>query len=110
MISDAEVEKAIDYLRDNSWKASISRANRIYVEEYRKVMKAQIMKERAGEPLGAQERDAYADPRYIEHLKAIREAVQEDEYHRFMRTTAEAKIEAWRTQQANARGERKAFS
>ncbi len=103
MITDEEISKALDYLRDSAPKAAKARAERIYVEEYRKTMKAQLMKEHAGEALGAQEREAYADPRYLEHLQAIREAVREDEHLRFMRVAAEAKIEAWRSMCANNR-------
>lgn len=103
MISEDHIEKALDYLRDNATVAAQARANRIYVEEYRKTVKAQIMKKHAELPLGAQERDAYADPIYIQHLEAIKQAVEQDEYHRFMRSCAEAKIEAWRTQSSNIR-------
>ena len=107
MIADDDVEKALHYLAGNARKAAQARADRIYVEEFRKVLKAQIMKERAEETLGAQERDAYSDPRYLKHLEAIRDAVRDDEYHRFMRATAEAKIEAWRSQEATRRAEGK---
>lgn len=103
LISEHEVGRALDYLRDNADAAAKARAERIYVEEYRKTVKAQIMKEKADMPLGAQERDAYADDRYVAHLDAIREAVEADERHRFLRSAAEAKIEAWRTQSSNYR-------
>lgn len=103
MISEDHIEKALDYLRDNATVAAQARANRIYVEEYRKTVKAQLMKKHAELPLGAQERDAYADPIYIQHLEAIKQAVEQDEYHRFMRSCAEAKITAWQTQSANHR-------
>ena len=66
-------------------------------------MKAQIMKEHASESLGAQEREAYADPRYIQHLQALKEAVYADEYQRFMMAAAEAKISAWQTMSRNQR-------
>lgn len=102
MIQDEDIEKAVEYLRENSLKAAQAKANRIYMEEYRKVVKAQIMREFAG-ALGMQEREAYADPRYVQHLEAVKEAVEKDEYHRWMMSAAEAKIEAWRTQQANSR-------
>ena len=44
MITDLEIEKAVDYLRDNATKAAQARANRIYLEEYRKTIKAEIMR------------------------------------------------------------------
>ena len=103
MITDTEAEKALDYIRDNATKAAQARANRIYVEEYRKTIKAQLMKESADLPLGAQEREAYSDVKYIQHLNAIREAVEQDEYFRWMLTAAEAKLKCWQTQSANNR-------
>lgn len=103
MIQDDDIEKAVDYLRDNATKAAKAKAERIYAEEYRRVVKSQIMRENDDKALGAQEAIAYADARYTQHLKAMREAIEADEYHRWMLTAAEAKIEAWRTQQSNAR-------
>lgn len=103
MISDEEIDKAVDWLRDNATKAAQARASRVYVEEYRKSLKAQIMAEHQDKPLGAQEREAYSDERYIAHLDAIREAVEADERMRWLYVSAQAKIEAWRSFQANYR-------
>lgn len=102
-ITEVEIERALDYLRDNADKSAQARAERIYVEEYRKTVKARLMKEHGDKPLGVQEREAYADPRYVAHLEAIKQAVFDDERHRFMREAAGAKIEAWRSQSANYR-------
>lgn len=103
MISDDDIERAVDYMRDNAIKAAKAKAERIYMEEYRHVVKSQIMRENDDKSLGAQEAVAYADPRYREHLKALHAAVESDEYHRWMLKAAEAKIEAWRTQCSNQR-------
>jgi len=100
---DMEIEKSLDFLRDNAEEAAQARADRIYIEEYRKTVKAQIMKEHGEQSGIAQEREAYADPRYIEHLEAIRDAVFRDEKYRFLREAASAKIEAWRTASSNYR-------
>jgi hypothetical protein len=102
-ITDDEIDKALDYLRDNARDAAQAKANRVYVEEYRKVLKAQLMKEHGNLSAVLQEREAYSDPRYVEHLEAIRQAVMDDEKHRFLRASADAKIEAWRTQSSNTR-------
>lgn len=103
MIQDDDIEKAVDYLRNNATKAAKAKAERIYMMEYRKVAKAQIMRENDDKALGAQEAIAYSDPRYVQHLQAMREAIEADEYHGWMMKAADAKIEAWRTQQSNAR-------
>ena len=102
-ISDEEIDRALDYLRDNADAAAKARAERIYVEEYRKTVKASIMAEHNAKSAVIQEREAYADPRYAAHLDAIREAVYQDEKHRFLLGAADAKIQAWRTQCATER-------
>ena len=106
MITDDQVEAALDYLRDTATKAAQARANRAYVEEYRKVIKGQIMREYPTDAIGTQEAKAYADPRYKQHLEAIKEAVEADERYRFLREGASARIEAWRTQCSNERAAR----
>jgi hypothetical protein len=102
-ITDDEIDKALDYLRDNADEAAKARAERHYVTEYLKVVKAQIMKEHDTKSAVIQEREAYADPRYIAHLGVISTAIERDEKCRFMLSAAEAKIEAWRTQSSNER-------
>lgn len=103
-ISEDEVDKALDYLRDNATAAAQARASRVYLEEYRKTKKAILMKAQdGGMPISAQEREAYAHPEYDELLKALRDAVFEDEKHRFLMSAAQAKIEAWRTQESSIR-------
>lgn len=102
-IKDEEIDRALDYLRDNADAAAKARAERVYVEEYRKTIKAKIMKEHDGKSAVIQEREAYADARYVEHLDAIRQAVANDERHRFLLSAADAKIQAWRTQCATER-------
>tara|TARA_R100000329_G_scaffold150964_1_gene145328 strand:- start:41 stop:361 length:321 start_codon:yes stop_codon:yes gene_type:complete len=103
MITDDEIEKAVDWLKENAKSSANSRATRIYLEEYRKSLKALIMREYLNLPVSAQEREAYADARYIKHLNALKIAVEEDEKNKFLRASADAKIEAWRTFQANNR-------
>lgn len=104
MITEQEIEKACDWLRDHAEEAAQAKAARVYLEHGRKRLLALIMKEHVEKPIGAQEREARADERYEKHLEGLREAVYADEKCKFLRSAAEAKIEAWRTEQANARG------
>lgn len=103
-ISEEDAQKAVDYLRDTADSTAQARANRIYLEEYRKSLKAIIMKEHADKPVTAQEREAYADKRYIEHLSTLQMAVFDEQKALFLREAASAKLEAYRTQSANYRG------
>ena len=97
MISQKDIEKARDFLRDSATEAAQNRANRVYVEDYLKVVKANIMASHADKPVNAQEREAYIHLDYLSHLEAIKEAVYEDEKLRFLIDAAKAKISAWQT-------------
>jgi len=112
MNQDAEfnVFRALDFIRDNAAVYAKAKAERIYIEEYRKSKKALCMKaaEVSGtSAIGAQERDAYADTEYQALLKGLRAAVEEEERLRWLIVGAQAKIEVWRTVEANRRMERK---
>jgi RPA family protein len=80
----------------------------MYLEEFRKSKKAQLMSQAGTEVLGKQETYAYAHQDYIQILEGIREAVEQEERYRWLMTTAQAKISVWQTEQYNARLEVKA--
>lgn len=103
MITDDKAEGALSFLHTNARKAAQVRAEAIYMQEYRKVIKAQIMREEPDKPEHVREARAYADPRYIKHLDAMKTAIENDEYMRWMRVYAESTIAAWQTQSANSR-------
>lgn len=103
MIDEQAVERAIQWMIDNADAAATARAHREYVEQYRKTLKAQLMQEHAALPIGAQEREAYADERYVAHLDALRAAVEQDERMRWLMTAAETRVSAWQTQQRGLR-------
>ena len=103
IITDEDVEKAVDFLINTSEKAAKYKAERIYLTEYRKSLKALLMKDNLDLPISAQEREAYANEEYIKHLNALKIAVERDEKNRYLRESAMVKIETWRTQEANLR-------
>lgn len=103
MIDEATVEKAVNWLAESAMQAAQARANREYMDAYTKTLRATIMAESADKPIAAQERDAMSDPRYLAHLEAFREAVQQDERMRWLRVAAETKISVWQSQQRAAR-------
>ncbi len=102
-----DAERAVNYIRKHAMQYSIAKAHRIYMEEFRKTLKAQLMKKSGENAVNAQEREAYAHPEYVEHLKAIRESVTKEEYLRWKIVAAEAMIEVWRSQEATKRMEYK---
>lgn len=107
MITDEEIDAALEYLRLNGAKAAKAKADRIYMEEYRKTVKANVMQLHLDKPVTAQEREAYSSDEYHAHLEVMRNAIEADEKHRWGLIAAQAKIEAWRTQSSNRRTEGK---
>ena len=103
MITDDDAEAALDFMRDNADKAAHARADRLYMEDYTRVLKSEIMKEHLDKAVNAQEREAYADARYKDHLEALRTAIFEDEKLGFLMKAAETKVSAWQTFSANMR-------
>jgi hypothetical protein len=95
--------KAINYILANSKKFSEAKANRIYIEEFRKSKKAMLMKASREETIGAQEREAYAHQEYRDLLTGLKEAVQIEEQLRWELIAAQARIEVWRSEQATNR-------
>lgn len=107
--SEINIFKALDYIRDSAPAYAKAKANRVYLEEFRKSLKALIMKE--VEPnfpsAVAQEREAYSDDRYRELLAGLRQAVEEEERLRWRIVAAQAKIEVWRSLESSRRTEAK---
>lgn len=107
---EIQIFKALDFIRDNATAYAKAKAERVYLEEWRKSKKALCMQAalaKGVEAANAQEREAYADPEYQEVLKALKAAVEEEERLRWMIVAAQAKIEVWRTLEANRRMEAK---
>lgn len=104
MITDEEIEKAVSYLRDSAKPAAIARANREYLSEYRKSLLAIIASEINDGAEATRDRRARASKQYTDFLEGYKEAVRVDEEHRFLRAAADAKIHAYQTFSANARG------
>jgi len=103
-----EPTKAIQYLIDTAPLYAKAKSDRMYLEEFRKSRKAQLMGQAGTEVLGKQETFAYAHQDYIQILEGIREAVEREERFRWLMTAAQARIEVWRTEQYSARIEQKA--
>jgi len=103
---DIDIHKVLDYIRGNAEKFAAARAQRVWIEEWRKSKKALLMRQAEQDGVKsavAQERDAYAHPEYAELLQGLKAAVEEEERLRWMLIAAQAKADAWRTIQASNR-------
>ena len=110
-MSDTDVkdpERAIEYIFKHGKRYAKAKADRIYMEEFRKSLKAIIMKRSLETAVNAQEREAYSDPEYVQLLQGLREAVEVEEEIRWGLVAAQARIEVWRSIEATNRAEGKA--
>ncbi len=73
-ISEEEVERALDWLRDNAKDIGAAKEIAVKCEKMVKHTVALLMKEQAGIPVNAQEREALADPRYLKNKRPLRPA------------------------------------
>lgn len=100
--------QALDFIRDNATPLAQAKANRIYLEEFRKTQKAILMREAEDNgmvTIAAQEREAYSHEKYQNLLLGLKEAVQEEERLRWLMIAAQAKIEVWRSFESSKRAE-----
>jgi hypothetical protein len=102
IIKDEEVEKACNFMRDNAALYGKAKAERIYFEQFRKTIKALKMKDAEGTDK-TRESEAYSHPEYVANLEALKLAVEREETTKWMMIAAQAKVEVWRTEQANNR-------
>lgn len=80
-----------------------AKGERVYMEEYRKTLKARLMKGCDSQAIGAQEREAYAHPDYAAHLLGLQAAVEQEETLRWRLVASQAAIEVWRSTEASNR-------
>lgn len=92
-----------------------AKADRVYLEHFRKSKKAILMAEaEAKDPdryksAASQEVYAYRHPEYIELLEGLKEATETEEFRRWQLKSREMRFEEWRTEQANNRQEAKRY-
>lgn len=96
-ITELEIDKALDYLRDNATAIGAAKTNAVRTERMVKHTLALLMKEHSDLPVSAQQREAMADKRYLEAIEREAVAAGELEVMRGLREAAALKIEAWRT-------------
>ena len=109
MILEADIERALEYLRSSAQEAAEARANVKHLAEYLKTKRAMLKKQLTGMSNAAAEDEALSNPEYIELLEGYKVAVERDAFHSFKREAADAMIRAWQTMSSNARVEGRVY-
>ena len=108
MTKEHDPHKAVDYIIANAGKFAKAKAQRVYLEEFRKSKKALLMAQSTAEAANAREQYAYSHDEYIALLEGLKQAVEIEEKLRWDLVAAQARVEIWRTEQANARAQDRA--
>ena len=106
MISDDQVQSALDYLRDSAPKAAVARSQARTLEKYLGVVEAQQKALQRGLSNAAAQDCARASPEYKTALEGWNEAVRQDCEFTMLREAAAARVNAWQTMSANERATR----
>tara|TARA_R110000868_G_scaffold289690_1_gene549949 strand:- start:105 stop:434 length:330 start_codon:yes stop_codon:yes gene_type:complete len=101
--------KAVDFLLSNAPAYAKAKAQRIYIEQYRKSLKATLFVNDTSKTVAEREAMAYSHKDYLDLLEGLRDAVEEEEKLRWQMIAAEARIEVWRSQEASNRVVDRAF-
>lgn len=107
MEREIDPHQAVDFIRDNAGVYAQAKANRIYLEEFRKSKKAILMRQSLEKVIGNQETFAYSHPEYLEVLEGIKAAIEVEEQLRWQMVAAQARTEVWRSAEASKRIEYK---
>jgi hypothetical protein len=98
--------KVVEFLLKNAGKYAKAKAQRIYLDEFRRSKRALLMQDaelHGYETSAAQERQAYSHPEYQQLLEGLKEAITVEETLRWQLIAAQIKVDIWRTEQANNR-------
>ncbi len=110
MILEADVERAVTFLRESAMEAAQARANVRYLESWLKTLRATLKIELGRDMSNAGAEDvALASPQFREALEGYRTAVEADSRHTFKREAASAMISAWQTQSKMQLSEGRAY-
>ena len=104
-------EEAAQTIRDKAPAYGESKAQRVYLDEFRKSKKALLMKDALTlgiEAANAQEREAYAHPSYQQLIRGLAEAIEKEETLRWELEAARLDIEIWRSREATNRNQDRA--
>lgn len=107
-MNTVDPNKAIEYIIDNAPKYGEAKANRIYLENYLKVKKAEIITKSNENSVSKAEQYALAHPDYKQLLDGLKVAVMQEEHIKWWLEAARLRVEVYRTQEASNRNQERA--
>ena len=108
MSDERSPDEAVNYIIRNAGKFAQAKAERVYLEEFRKSKKAILMSQSDAKTSAEREQYAYSHAEYLELLEGLKSAVEIEEKLRWEMIAAQARVEIWRTRSANNRAQDRA--
>ena len=102
MISESEMEAALDWIRTNATRTAISRAQKESLEDYTSIIEARLMQSCEGAE-HTKKAFARSNPEFLTHWEAVKIAREEAYKYQYLMKAAEVRIQAYQTQSANNR-------
>jgi hypothetical protein len=102
IVSEASVERSLDFLRDNAQALGEAKERMVLAARMREHVLALEMKKHDGSA-ASQEREARASAAYHKAILEEAKAAGAFEQMKALREAASARIECWRSEQANFR-------
>ena len=105
LLTDEDVQKSLDYLRDSAPKAAVARSQAKTMEKYVGIVeaRAKILATQDGLSNAASQDWARSSVDYKTSIDAWQEAVRVDCEFTMLREAAASRLDAWRTWQATER-------
>lgn len=97
--------RAVDFIIASAGKFAQAKAQRVYLEEFRKSKKALLMGQSTAKAAVEREQYAYSHEDYLALLGGIKAAVEVEEELRWKLEAARIRVDIWRSQEASNRGQ-----
>ena len=104
-MTSIDPNKAINFIIENAPKFAEAKSQRVYLENFLKVKKAQLMQDCKNEPVSRAESYALAHPDYLIIVNGIKVAMLEEEKLKYFLEAARLRAEIWRTTEASNRNQ-----
>lgn len=107
-MTSIDPNKAINFIIENAPKYAEAKSQRVYLENFLKVKKAQLMQDCKNEPVSRAESYALAHPDYLIIVNGIKIAMLDEEKLKYFLEAARLRAEIWRTTEASNRNQDRA--
>ena len=106
-MTSIDPNKAINFIIENAPKYAEAKSQRVYLENFLKVKKAQLMQDCKNEPVSRAESYALAHPDYLVIVEGIKVAMLDEEKLKWFLEGAKLRADIWRTTEASNRNQDK---